>query len=185
MATENIVDEAVLTNTIEATSSKPKIKLDLGGVKLSAYSDMESRVKEQEDVRLKQLEQENSQPIDIELSQFNTVYREMMEADERAGRKDKAHLFNSIIPEIKNHIIVFKCSSDVQKGLLLEFKSELLEYFKTHLKNPSIQIEAETDESRMILIPTASSPKELLLKMVEKNPAIGELITKLNLELDY
>ena len=76
-------------------------------------------------------------------------------------------------------------SNSLSKGLLLEFKSELLEYFKTHPENPSIQIEAETDESRMILIPTASSPKELLLKMVEKNPAIGELITKLNLELDY
>ncbi|HEX8547320.1 MAG TPA: DNA polymerase III subunit gamma/tau [Cytophagaceae bacterium] len=79
--------------------------------------------------------------------------------------------------------ILIKLENHIQQDQLNEFKSDLLDYLRSNLKNYSISIEAmiEIDDSKKKLY----TPKEKFEYLAEKNPLLYQLKNKLGLDTDF
>jgi DNA polymerase-3 subunit gamma/tau len=81
----------------------------------------------------------------------------------------------------KNVIIQIAVFNSTQKNDINTHRQDLLHYLRSNLKNHEIDIEVVINEVERLDI--AFTPQQKLKKLIEKNPKLGLLKDKLNLEL--
>jgi hypothetical protein len=89
----------------------------------------------------------------------------------------------SAIPELKNDTVaVIEVANGFQQEKIEKVLPELMPYLREVLKNGNLRLEVSVSEE--VKTARAFTQKEKLEEMIRENPALGELMGKLSLELD-
>ncbi len=186
------IAQSIEQPTAEVPSPSYKIPdTQSNAIILPNLADLEKKVVEEEQQKAKLLakkEQAKTNTPVVELApekvqQYLANYAILLKEQ---SKNVLGSLIASVQFSIKNQLVQMLVDSKVKAQQLNGIKEDLLKYLRKHLQEESVELKIGFVERTAESKPTiAYSPKERLQEMMQDNPAVKDLIEKLDLNFEY
>lgn len=159
---------------------------------LPSLTDLENKVvledKKQADIfeaKQKELALAGKIEIDLDPEKVGQSLKEYADNLKQQSKQILGSLVASVDFSLNKELVLLKVDSKVKDQQLKEIKEDLAVFLKQKLEEESIQLKIVLVEASKITKPAEPySPKERLQAMMQENPAVKDLIEKLDLNFD-
>jgi len=176
----------------QMVEEKPKYKIHntaSNAVIIPSLADLETvieqeKIKKQQEAKPSEINTENVQLDPQKVTELLTNYANSLKEQ---SKQILGTLIGNIDFTINGHLVEVRVDSKMKNQQIKGEKENLVKYLKKHLQEPAVDLNITIMESthQVASQKTPYSPKERLQQMIEQNPAVRELIEKLDLKFEY
>jgi len=179
---------------LNVDKSSPSYKIQntqSNAIILPNLADLEKKIRLQDEEKARQLAEkkkvkENGIVVTLDPKKVQQHLADFALLLKEQSKNVLGSLIASVSFSIKNQLVQMLVDSKVKAQQLNGVKEDLLQYLKKNLQEESIELKIGFVERTAETKPSvAYSPKERLQEMMQDNPAVRDLIEKLDLNFEY